>query len=134
MYNDVSHFTKKYTRRTIILDRLDMLKQLVQIKDGHNILNKYISNHYDEIYSLYNILNDCKIKYKNIKFTKMIDDNESFTFICSMSDEDYITLSKFSNEHKKILCDSRKRLSIEKYFKFTVSIDNDDRVYIKFER
>lgn len=111
-----------------------MLKQLTQIKDGHNILNKYISTHYDEIYSLYNILERCDIKYKNIKFIRMIDESNSFSFICTMDDADYIKLSKYSNNNYKLLRESRKRSPEALYFDFSVSIDDGDKVYIKFER
>lgn len=111
-----------------------MLKQLLQIKDGHNILSKYISNHYDEIYSLYNILDKCKVKYKNIKFIKMVDDNNSFSFVCNMSDDDYDKISKYSKDNNRLLRDARKRLPEPMYFIFDVIRDEDDNIHIQFER
>ena len=67
-------------------DRLSMLKKLSFIgKDQLNIFTRYIPDHYDKIYTLYNILDYASIDYKNINFFEPAEENDSFIFLCEFT-------------------------------------------------
>lgn len=82
-------------------DRLDMIKKLAY-KDQLDILESYIPNHYPEIYTLYSILQDASIDYKNIDFYEPIEEDNSFIFLCNFDNNDVQILESFleKNDYK----------------------------------
>ena len=67
-------------------DRLSMLKKLSFIgKDQLNVFTRYIPDHYDKIYTLYNILSCASIDYKNINFFEPTEEDDSFIFLCEFT-------------------------------------------------
>ena len=67
-------------------DRLSMLKKLSFIgKEQLNIFTRYIPDHYDKIYTLYNILSCASIDYKNINFFEPTEEDDSFIFLCKFT-------------------------------------------------
>lgn len=77
-------------------DRLTMLKQLTFLGEKNiNIFSSYIPDHYDEIYTLYTLLNKASLNYNDIEFRKPSSKDTSFIFICNLSDEYYNKLNDF---------------------------------------
>ena len=67
-------------------DRLDMLKHISFInKKNLNLFKDYIPYHYDEIYSLFSLLNDASIDYHDIIFDKPKEKGDSFVFLFNTS-------------------------------------------------
>lgn len=108
-------------------DRLDMLKKLSFIgKDNINIFESYIPNYYDEIYTLYTLLDETNINYNNITFLQPIC-GDHFTFICKMKKNDIIKLYNFLKDDHKIKYLRNKEFNV--YVEST-----DDMTEIIFKR
>ena len=114
-------------------DRMDMLKRLSFLnsndadKEYIDIFTDYIPDHYDEIYSLYNLLQEASLNYNNIDFLKPTCKNDTFIFICDMSDEYYNALSDIIQKRNYIV-------SFMRNSKFKVNIDCKKNIHIKFKK
>ena len=109
------------------LNRLDMLKKLSFITDKQlNIFSSYIPDHYDEIYTLYTLLNKASLNYIDIDFEKPVCDEDKFSFVCRLSKSDYKKIDNFLSENKNLKCMRNKG--------FMVSLDkNKALTYINFK-
>lgn len=111
-------------------DRIDLLKQLCFIggDEAVNVFSSYIPDHYNEIYTLYGLLESLKIDYNNIRFMKPKDHKESFVFLCEFnipSDKDKITA---------YLADHANKIQFMRKNPYLVFIkDQNDCTNIKFK-
>lgn len=111
-------------------NRLDMLKQLSVITDDIkqlNIFSSYIPDHYDEIYTLYNLLDRASLHYVDIKFDKPIVESDKFTFVCRLSDCDYTKLKDFIKSN-----DNNVKFMRNRTFNVTLNKNKND-IYIIFK-
>lgn len=112
------------------LDRMSMLKKLTFIGERNiNIFSSYIPDHYDEIYTLYDLLKKASIDYNNIEFSKPIAKDSSFIFICELADKDYKKIDKFlTNIDCKFKCMRNKPFSI------SISKSKNNNTHINFKK
>lgn len=92
-------------------NRLDMLKN-ISLFDKHDdlsIFKSYIPNHYDEIYSLYNLLIESDIDYNDLDFEEPDEYDDSFTIKFKCDHKISKKLSNAINEDKKIIKYLRKK-------------------------
>lgn len=111
------------------LDRLTMLKKLSFIGENNiNIFSSYIPDHYDEIYTLYDLLDKIELDYDKIDFGRPVENEQSFTFICSLPESYYDMLNSYITENgPTIQCKRNKP--------FNVSIKiNKSKTQIKFKK
>lgn len=111
------------------LDRLTMLKKLSFIGENNiNIFSSYIPDHYDEIYTLYDIFNKTSLDYDKIDFGKPVENEHSFTFICSLPESYFSTLETYLTENgPTIQCKRNKP--------FNISLKvNKNKTHIKFKK
>lgn len=116
-------------------DRLDMLKNisLFDKHDNLSIFKSYIPNHYNEIYSLYNLLIESNVNYNEINFDEPSEcDDGSFEikFNCNM--DIYEKLSKVITG-KKIIKYLRKN-SFEVDMDIISNDNNQVNVIISFNK
>ena len=113
-------------------DRMDMLKRLSFLnsedvdKEYIDVFTDYIPDHYDEIYSLYNLLQEASLNYTEINFLKPICKNGTFIFVCDMSDDYISTLNDVLQDRKFIVSYMRNS-------KFNVDIAYNKNTHIKFK-
>lgn len=111
-------------------DRLSMLKKLTFIGEKNiSIFNSYIPDHYDEIYTLYDLLNKTSLDYVDIDFYKPIEKDESFIFTCSMSHDYFESLNTYLEKNKNIIKCMRN-----KPFRVSIKLINDTDTHIKFKK
>lgn len=110
-------------------DRLSMLKKLTFIGEKNiNIFSSYIPDHYDEIYTLYDLLNKASLNYFDIEFSKPIEKDESFIFVCNMPLE-------YSDSLKQYLIDNGNIIKCMRNKPFNVYMkDNKSIIHIKFKK
>lgn len=102
-------------------DRLDMLKHISFIgKKNLNLFKNYIPNHYDEVYTLFSLLNDAAIDYHDIDFDKPEEKDKSFVFLFSLKNKYLKKLESHLNENNTI---SYMR---NKTFNVVLNKDNDN--------
>ena len=111
------------------LDRLAMLKKLTFIGEKNiNIFNSYIPDHYDEIYTLYDIIKKASLDYENISFYKPIEHEKSFVFVCDLNNQYFDILSDYLNENK-----NRIKCTRNKEFEISIKFVKDNKTHIKFK-
>lgn len=112
------------------MDRLTMLKKLSFIGENNiNIFSSYIPDHYDEIYSLYDLFKKTSLDYDKIEFWKPVENEQSFTFICSLPDDYFKILEEYLEDNKSVIQYKRN-----KPFKIALKIGKDEKVHIKFKK
>lgn len=107
-------------------DRLDMLKHLSFIGGDNavNVFSSYIPDHYNEIYTLYKLLEVAGIDYNDIDFNKPQENgNGVFVFLCVFKKpSDISSLSAFlkNNDSKvKYKRNTQFSISIKEYPRYT---------------
>lgn len=107
-----------------------MLKKLSFIGENNiNIFSSYIPDHYDEIYSLYDLFNKTSLDYDKIEFWKPVENEHSFTFICSLPDNYFKTLEEYLKDNNSIIKYKRN-----KPFSLSLKINKDGKTHIKFKK
>ena len=108
-------------------DRLDMLKHISFIGDKNlNLFKNYIPNHYDEVYSLFSLLDDAAIDYHDINFDKPIEKDDSFVFLFNLKKKDLKKLKSYLNENNIISYLRNKKFIV-------VLNENDDNISLRFK-
>ena len=92
------------------LNRLDMLKYISFInKRNLNLFEDYIPNHYDEIYSLFSLLEDAAIDYHEIYFDKPIEKDDSFIFLFNLKNKYSKKLKSWLENNNNIIAYMRNK-------------------------
>ena len=79
-------------------NKLDLLRHLSQIggDDAVSVFKSYIPEHYIEIYTLYEVLQNADIDYNDITFFRPQESGDKFIFLCSFNNsEDLQKLQSF---------------------------------------
>lgn len=109
------------------IDRLDMLKHISFIgKKNLNLFKNYIPDHYDEVYSLFSLLNDAAIDYHNIEFDKPIEKDDSFVFLFTLKNKYLKKLAKYLEENTVFTYLRNKTFNV-------VLTENDDNISLRFK-
>lgn len=110
-------------------DRLTMLKKLSFIGENNiNIFSSYIPDHYDEIYTLYDLFNKTSLDYDKIEFGKPVENAHSFTFICRLPESYFSILEAY-------FVDNGSTIQCKRNKPFSVSLKtNNDKTHIKFKK
>lgn len=107
-------------------DRLDMLKHISFIgKKNLNLFEKYIPDHYDQVYSLFSLLQDAAIDYRKIDFDKPMEKDDSFVFLFTLKEKHYQKLESYLKENSVIKYLRNKSFNV-------VLTQTDDNASLRF--
>lgn len=111
-------------------DRLDMIKHISFENDKKiSLFRNYIPDHYDEIYSLFSLLEDAAVDYHDLKFNKPKEKDDSFIFLFSSKKKKNIKLiTAYLEENSNIVSYLRN-----KSYSVVLS-ENSDSVSLKFKK
>jgi hypothetical protein len=112
------------------MNRLEMLKRLVQLNGptSISILDVYLPDYYDQIYSFYSLLVDARMDYINMIFKRPIIETDSFYFCFSLPQNEFEKLASFVAEKGGRIKYMRKK-------SFAISVEGDcDATKLKFVR
>lgn len=109
-------------------DRLDMLKYISFIGEKNlSIFSSYIPHRYYEIYTLYSLLDEASVNYRDVTFFDPIAKDNSFVFVCSITESDLKLLSKYLEKENNVFCAMRNKT-------FNIDINQDNFTQIIFRR